>query len=82
MRVEHEYIRGGSLTYIAAWDVKRAKIFGRCEAKSGIAPFTRLVDQVMVQEPYRAAKRVILDHGQRLFPSWPTLYRSIQKKVA
>jgi hypothetical protein len=65
MRVEHEYIRGGSLTYIAAWDVKRAKIFGRCEAKSGIAPFTRLVDQVMVQEPYRSAKRVfwIMDNG-------------------
>jgi hypothetical protein len=65
MRVEHEYIRGGSLTYIAAWDVKRAKVFGRCEAKSGIAPFTRLVDQVMAQEPYRSAKRVfwIMDNG-------------------
>jgi hypothetical protein len=65
MRVEHEYRRGGSLTYIAAWDVKRAKIFGRCEAKSGIAPFNRLVDQVMAQEPYLSAKRVfwILDNG-------------------
>jgi hypothetical protein len=65
MRVEHEYQRGGSLTYLAAWDVKRAKIFGRCEAKSGIAPFNRLVDQVMTQEPYRSAKRVfwILDNG-------------------
>ncbi len=29
MRVEHEYTRGGSLTYIAAWDIKRAKVFGR-----------------------------------------------------
>ena len=65
MRVEHEYTRGGSLTYIAAWDVKRAKIFGRCEDKSGIAPFNRLVDQVMNQEPYRSAKRVfwIVDNG-------------------
>ena len=65
MRVEHEYSRGGSLTYLAAWDVKRAKIFGRCEAKSGIAPFNRLVDQVMAQEPYLSAKRVfwILDNG-------------------
>ena len=65
MRVEHEYRRGGSLTYLAAWDVRRAKIFGRCEAKSGIAPFTRLVDQVMAQEPYLSAKRVfwILDNG-------------------
>jgi hypothetical protein len=65
MRVEHEYSRGGSLTYLAAWDVRRAKIFGRCEAKSGIAPFARLVDQVMTQEPYLSAKRVfwILDNG-------------------
>jgi hypothetical protein len=39
MRVEHEYVRGGSLTYIAAWDVKRAKVFGRCEPRSGIEPF-------------------------------------------
>ena len=65
MRVEHEYSRGGSLTYLAAWDVRRAKIFGRCEAKSGIAPFNRLVDQVMAREPYLSAKRVfwILDNS-------------------
>jgi len=65
MRVEHEYSRGGFLTYLSAWDVRRAKIFGRCEAKSGIAPFNRLVDQVMAQEPYLSAKRVfwILDNG-------------------
>jgi hypothetical protein len=30
-RVEHEYDRGGALAYLAAWDVGRAKIFGRCE---------------------------------------------------
>ncbi len=65
MRVEHEYSRAGSLTYIAAWDVKHAKIFGRCEAKSGIASFNRLVDQVMAQEPYLSAKRAfwIVDNG-------------------
>ena len=33
MRVEHEYGRGGSLQYLAAWDVHRAKVFGRCEDK-------------------------------------------------
>jgi len=65
MRVEHEYKRGGSLAYIAAWDVKRAKIFGRCEDKSGIVPFDNLVNQVMIQEPYRSSKRVfwIMDNG-------------------
>jgi hypothetical protein len=30
-----------------AWDVHRARLFGRCERKTGIAPFERLVAQVM-----------------------------------
>jgi hypothetical protein len=34
MRVEHEYFRMGALTYLAAWDVHRAKLFGRCEPKT------------------------------------------------
>src|SRR5258708_834697 len=29
MRVEHEYFREGAWTYLAAWDVHRAKVFGR-----------------------------------------------------
>ena len=83
-RVEHEYRRGGALTYIAAWDVLRAKVFGRCEATSGIQPFDRLVQQVMQQEPYRSARRVfwVLDNGsshrgqpciKRLQDAWPNL---------
>ncbi|MGH6915410.1 MAG: IS630 family transposase, partial [Geminicoccales bacterium] len=65
MRVEHEYDRGGALQYLAAWDVHRAKLFGRCEPTTGIVPFGRLVDQVMAQEPYRSAHRVfwIVDNG-------------------
>ena len=43
MRVEHEYHRGGAWAYLAALDVHRAKVFGRCERRSGIAPFGRLV---------------------------------------
>jgi len=31
----------------------RAKVFGRCEASTGIVPFDRLVEDVMGQEPYR-----------------------------
>src|SRR5712692_3124952 len=58
MRVEHEYFREGAWTYLAAWDVHRAKVFGRCEVKSGIAPVDRLVSEVMGQEPYRTAHRV------------------------
>jgi hypothetical protein len=43
MKVEHGYARGGALAYVAAWDVHRAKLFGRCEPKAGMAPFDRLV---------------------------------------
>ncbi|WP_445075243.1 IS630 family transposase [Streptomyces sp. SAS_267] len=65
MRVNHTYGRGGALAYLAAYDVHRAKVFGRCEAKTGIAPFMALVDQVMTQEPYASAKRVfwVVDNG-------------------
>ncbi len=65
MRVEHEYERGGALAYLAAWDVHRAKLFGRCEPSTGIEPFGRLVEQVMGEEPYAAAERVfwIVDNG-------------------
>jgi hypothetical protein len=51
IRVEHEYARAGTLAYLAAWDVHRARLFGRCEQKTGIAPFERLVAQVMGQKP-------------------------------
>lgn len=82
MKIEHEYIRGGSLAYLAAWDIRQAKIFGRLESKNGIKPFGRLVEQVMNQEPYRSASRVfwIVDNcsshrGQpaisRLKETWP-----------
>ena len=65
MKVEHEYERGGAWAYLAALDVHRAKLFGRCEAKTGIAPFERLVTQVMKQPPYHEARRVfwIVDNG-------------------
>jgi DDE superfamily endonuclease len=52
-RVEHEYERGGALQYLAAWDVQRGRVMGRCEAKTGIEPFGRLVEQVMEDAEYR-----------------------------
>jgi transposase len=65
MRVNHEYDRGGALAYLAAYDVHRAKVFGRTEPTTGIEPFMNLVTQVMTQEPYASAKRVfwIVDNG-------------------
>ncbi|MDA8039450.1 MAG: transposase [Actinomycetota bacterium] len=81
-RVEHEYDRGGALQYLAAWDVHRTKVFGRCEPATGIAPFGRLVEQVMTTEPYASARRVfwVVDNGSsqrgnaacaRMTKRWP-----------
>ena len=83
-RVEHEYERAGSLAYFAAWDVHRAQVFGRCEPATGIAPFGRLVEQVMREEPYATARRVfwVVDNGSshrgprteaRLRERWPQI---------
>jgi hypothetical protein len=65
-------------------DVHRAKVFGRCEKKSGIAPVDRLIAEVMSREPYKSARRVfwIMDNcsahpGQkaidRLRSQWPNV---------
>ena len=65
MKVEEEYERLGALAYLVAWDVRRAKVFGRCDESTGMVPFHKLVEQVMGQEPYRSAARVfwIMDNG-------------------
>jgi len=69
---------------LAAWDVPRAKVFGRCETKNGIAAVDRLIQEVMSPELYKSARRVfwIVDNcsvhrGQkavdRLRSQWPNL---------
>ena len=64
-RVEHEYQRRGAVCYLDAWDVRRGGVIGRTERKGGIAPFDRLVWQVMTKQPYASARRVfwIVDNG-------------------
>jgi len=64
-RIEHEYERGGALQYLAAWDVRRGYVTGRCEPRTGSEPFTRLVHQVLAEEPYRSSERLfwIVDNG-------------------
>ena len=64
-RIDPTYKRKGALQYLAAWDVLRGMIFGRCEAKTGIEPFGRLVDGILEAEPYKEAERifVIVDNG-------------------
>ena len=85
MRVEHDYRRGGALAYLAAWDVHRGQVTGRCEHTTGIAPFSRLAEQVMTTEPYASADRVfwIVDNGsshrgaasiKRMARAWPNAH--------
>jgi transposase len=85
MRVEHDYRRGGALAYLAAWDVHRGRVTGRCEPTTGIAPFSRLAEQVMTAEPYASADRVfwIVDNGsshrgaaslKRMASAWPNAH--------
>ena len=40
MRVDHEYSRCDAWAYIAALDVHHARVFGRCEPKTGTFPLT------------------------------------------
>jgi len=55
MKVKHEYERRGAWAYLAAWDVHQAKVFGRCEAQSGIAPLigwsNRSWDNLLINRP-------------------------------
>jgi hypothetical protein len=64
--------------------VHRATLFGRCEPKTTIGAVDRLVEQVMITEPDRSARRVfwIADNcsshrgekaAARLRAQWPTL---------
>lgn len=64
-RIESEYDRNGALQYLAAWDVRRGIILGRCENKTGIKPFGLLVDQVLAGQPYVDANRLffVVDNG-------------------
>lgn len=82
-RVEFEYTRGGTLAYFAAYDVHHARVLGRIAPKTGIVPFTELVEQVMTIEPYASAKRVfwVVDNGSshagqasidRMKEAWPS----------
>ena len=82
-RVEFEYDRGGTLAYMGAYDVHRAKLMGTIAPTTGIAPFAELVNKVTTTEPYASAGRVlwVVDNGgsqagrtsiARMGQTWPT----------
>jgi transposase len=81
-RVEFEYKRGGTLAYMGAYDVHNARLIGSVAPKTGIAPFSALVERVMTTEPYASARRVfwVVDNGsshigarsvERMHLAWP-----------
>lgn len=78
MKVEHEYKRCGAWAYLAAWNVHRAKVFGRCELHSGIDPVDRLVGKGMNKKAALCAvmrkmitlMRAILIHERPYDPQW------------
>ena len=85
MRIENDYHRRGALAYLAAWDVHRGQVTGRCEDTTGIEPLSRLVQQVMTTQPYASADRVfwITDNGSshrgqaaidRMRAAWPNAH--------
>ena len=55
---EHAYERGGAWHYLAAGDVHRGYVMGRCEPTTGSEPFGRLVNPVRAEEPYRSGTRL------------------------
>ena len=78
--VEHEYFCMGSWTYLAAWDVHRARVFGRCEVKSGIAQprsrhFRRPTERARllpetVGVPLDAGRNKVVSHLRQKMTQW------------
>jgi len=60
-------------------DVRRAKIHGRCERQTGIAPFERLVHQIM-RQALPLCRSGLLDHGQRLFYRGEACIKRLQER--
>src|SRR5271167_3146458 len=84
-RVEFEYERGGTLAYMGAYDVHRARLMGTVAEKTGIVPFMELAERVMTPEPYASARRVywVVDNGsshrgqrsvERMHAAWPNAH--------
>jgi hypothetical protein len=67
MRAESEYHRYGALAYVAAYDVHRAQVRGRCEPSTGIKPFTGWWKPGDVNRAVRLRETGLPDCGQRRF---------------
>jgi DDE superfamily endonuclease len=68
---EFEYVRHGTLCYLAFLDVFSGRVYGEITAQNGIVPFDRALQHCLAQERYRDAERVflIVDNGCAHHPS-------------
>ena len=60
--------RGGTLAYLAAYDVHHAQVIGHCAPSTGIAPFTALVEHGDEPRALRQRPAGVLGRRQRLLP--------------
>src|SRR5947207_3495643 len=81
-RVEFEYDRGGALQYLAAWDVRRGYVMGRCEARTGIEPFGLLVRSGHGAGAVPLGGASLLDRRQRVVASRPGFGREADASVS
>jgi transposase len=65
VRAEHEYVRHGALSLLAALDVRTGTVFAATPHTTGIDPFMNLMGKVMSRPQYKDAPRVfvIVDNG-------------------
>jgi len=70
-RYEFEYVRHGTLCYLAFLDVFTGKVYGETAAQSGIEPFEAALARLLAQPRYQAAERLflIVDNGSSHHPS-------------
>jgi hypothetical protein len=75
-----------AVEYVISSDEKtsiQARVFGSCAPSTGIVPFMALAEQVMTQQPYASAKRVIwvVDNGSSHRGHAAIYFSVVQRKV-
>jgi hypothetical protein len=60
VKVEHEYERLGTVQYMAAWDVFRGKVIGKCVPSVTKPVFHSFIEEILNHKPYKKADRIFL----------------------
>ena len=69
------------MAYLAAWDFHRAKVFARCEVKSGIAPVDRLVAEVSPRCSQPAPQNCRQAAGSRSVTEYVTVIPNVSPQL-